>query len=166
MSREEAPDYEIAKVAASEITSSKDRVPLNVSFGLDNRCLKITGFSGQEAWGRWTNGNTASLRATCECDLTKRATNIVLKAGTYLVPGKVEHQRIIFRVNGSAPQTIVMNSMDKKDVVVAAPGNPANPSLLDIEMELPDATSPAQAGSSDDRLLGLAISSFSIVPKG
>ncbi|MBB3457291.1 hypothetical protein FHT86_005609 [Rhizobium sp. BK313] len=133
--------------------------------GTETDCLRLTGFSGSESWGRWTNGNNASLEATCECDLTKQATNIVLKAGTYLVPGKVERQRIIFRVNGSAPQTVDMNSMDKKDIVLAAPGDPANPSLLDVEMEFPDATSPARAGSSDDRLLGLAISSFSIVPK-
>jgi hypothetical protein len=128
-------------------------------------CIATTGFSGSESWGRWTDGNSASIKGTCQCDLTKQATTIVLKASTYLVPGKMEHQRIIFRVNGSAPQMVVMNSMDRKDIVLTAPGDPANPSLLNIEMELPDAGSPAQAGLSDSRLLGLAISSFLIVPK-
>jgi hypothetical protein len=82
-----------------------------------------------------------------------------------LIPGKVDHQRAIFRVNGAAAQTVDLNSMDKSDIAIDAPGDPTNPNYLDIEIELPDATGPSLAGSNDPRLLGLAISSFSIVPR-
>lgn len=159
MSREGSPDYEIVKVAASEITSSKDHIPLNVSFGLDNRCLKISGFSGQEAWGRWTDGKSASISLQCNCDLSKQKAHMTLNAGTFLVPGRVDRQRAIFHVNESPPQERVLDAMDKKDITIDIPPADGNPSRIDVKIELPDAASPP---AGDPRLLGLSVSSISL----
>ena len=88
---------------------------------------------------------------------------MVLSAGTFLIPGKVERQRAIFRVNGSAPQERVLNSMDKKDIVLDLPPATNDPALIDVKIELPDAASPSESGSTDTRKLGLSITNLKLI---
>lgn len=159
-----ARSYEVVNLPASQIKTRKIPLPLTVSYaGEDNKCLQISGFSSVEAWGRWTDGNSASIGALCECDLSKQKIKMVLKAGTYLIPGKLDRQRAIFRINGSAPQERVLNSMDINDIELDVPPADENPSLLDIKIELPDAASPTIAGAADPRVLGLSIASITLL---
>jgi hypothetical protein len=165
-SQDAAPIYEVVNHPASQVKIRQIAISSNVSFAGSNiKCLHISGFSGGEAWGRWTDGNSASIHANCMCDLSKQKAQMVLSAGTFLIPGKVERQRAIFRVNGSAPQERVLDSMDKKDIVLDLPTATDDHSLIDVKIELPDAASPSESGSTDTRKLGLSIAYLRLIDR-
>ncbi|MEX3916223.1 hypothetical protein AB4Y43_08285 [Paraburkholderia sp. BR10872] len=157
-SRQE-PSYSLSTGAPT--ISLRAAVPVGVDIPLsapDSSCFTLHGFSGAEPWGRWTDGKSASLELRCDCDLTKKNTKLVFSAGTYLLPGKVDRQRVNFIVNGSPVQSKILASMAKSEILLEAPPCVGEAGKISVKIELPDAISPP----GDSRVLGLSISSFAI----
>lgn len=155
------PEYTVNNLPSNKalipVHQVGDKVPLS-----KDSCLKLEGFSGGEPLGRWTDGKIASIEVRCVCDVSDNRKQIILHAGAYIVPGIAEHQRVIFRVNGSAPQERKLVSTEKVDIVLDVPADASDPNLVSIKIDLPDATSPVAAGLPDTRTLGLFIANLTI----
>lgn len=133
--------------------------------GPTSGCLLLTGFSGTEPWGTWTDGRQASIRARCACDLAGQPLQVVLRTGAFLIPGTLDRQRAVIRINGGAPQAQIFDTGEPHSIKFDIPPAAGDAGLIDIKIELPDATSPATAGAADTRVLGLSVVSLEFTQK-
>ena len=132
-----------------------------VSFADDiDACLTLTGFSGREAFGRWTDGRHASIRFTCVCDLSRENAEVDIMAGAFLDSG-TKAQTVFLRVNGSPEQRYDLVAPAPRHLIIKVPPG-VDGRTVDVEIDIPDAASPAVPDSQDKRVLGLSVVSFNL----
>jgi len=125
--------------------------PLEVSSG---HVIRGSGWSNEEAWGRWTSGYAATLNFKLDAPVAERAV-LELDAVAY-VEGSPSSQRVVLRINDQpyVEWNFTADSQRQLNRVAV----PAGVTSLKIEFQLPDARSPQQAGASGDtRILGLGL---------
>lgn len=111
------------------------------------------GWSGAEHWGRWTDGDRASLHYA----LAEPAAGDVLEFDVRsYVSGEPPRQRVAVRVNSQAqPDWVFTREIPRQIARIPVPDGATE---LEIEFGFPDARSPQQAGeSADPRLLGIGV---------
>lgn len=113
---------------------------------------------GVEGFGRWTTGSRAefiirSIPDVC-CDLS-----IHVGAVPFLVPGRLDHQRISLSVNNTMVGEWDLTTAAKVTMQSRIPRSAlAGADAIHLVFDLPDAVSPAAIGiGSDTRILGVGI---------
>jgi phosphoglycerol transferase len=115
----------------------------------------MSGVSGYEPWGRWTEGGTVVL----ELARTLPARFSLRIATATAMPDSL-HVPLGVRI-GDTRRTFVL---DREASVVEIPFAPATPARL-IEITIPDPRSPQELGiNTDARKLGIGLESIAIVP--
>lgn len=115
----------------------------------------IRGFGGHEEWGTWTDGHVAVMRfsITSSCEEILGIINGIVfndeqKIGIYI------NNKEVFSNDGFTGGTIEFTF-----------DNPGENSPIELRIELPNAISPADLGSSDTRVLGLGIQNMLFLEK-
>jgi len=118
--------------------------------------VTLEGFSGQEPFGRWTDGDVARLRFNRP--LPRR---FGLKFRGHAFAGN-DDKSVDVRVGGVSRRTLLLTAADADYAVDLESAWLAN----DIEFVIPHATSPRSLGQSEDaRRLGVAFSTIEILPR-
>jgi len=141
-------------------------------FKLDEKIVFITSSNNAEyvqGWGwsaaeenfTWTNGKMATLAFPVhdiKSDMIMR-----ISFSPFLIPGKLDQQRINVSVEGEQLGEWVLTKPGAQDIEFIIQKNLLKDSMLDISLEFPDAASPNKFGlSDDDRMLGIAVSSITL----
>lgn len=150
---------------ANPVTQSAPVIPSSppvdrIDFRLRDADPYIKGFwRDPNPDSRWSVGHHAEVAFTLS---EPGPTKLVITMGCYIVPGKIDKQRVQISLNG-APLTTLEISVGKTAVYsIPVPANQwtGGNSLV---FDLPDANTPRFAGQGDDpRLLGIAIQSIEI----
>jgi hypothetical protein len=112
------------------------------------------GWSGREACCRWSN----SGRAAIVFSLAKvSASRLEIRMGPFIVPGKVNEQRVEVELNGQRLNTLNLKEAEAKTYSVELPGHLLRERNV-LTLNLPDAESPSALKVSEDtRLLGINV---------
>lgn len=159
-----APGWRDCNSCAAVAMPSNDAVARNngVPVAASNRVTPgtggltlVSGWSGVEPWGVWTQGKEAVFDVL----VPKGARRIRLHANA-LVNGNLRIQRLQVRVGGGEPQSFELRSADANIVEIRLPDS-FNGGRANVHLMLPDATTPAAAGINEDtRILGLGLKSI------
>jgi hypothetical protein len=115
---------------------------------------RLTGFSGDEPTGRWTDGARATFSCRVADDQVGRPLRIAVTGQPFLPPG-VARQRVILTVDGARAEADFRPGRPLEPLEVSLRKAPRE---LMLTLELPDAVSPAQVGlSADARRLALFV---------
>ncbi len=116
----------------------------------------VTGFSGAESFGRWSDGFKASF--TCILPDSQRPKTIILSTQGFAPPG--HPQRILVSLNGAAPQEYQYGTGEEtRTIEIALPETVAQ--QVHILFSFPDAISPKELGMGDDtRKIGIGVRSI------
>jgi len=150
----------------------------HIQFGVGGSYLlyNAEGWSSPERGQTWTQGRTASLVlpvSGAESDI-----KLDVMISPFIVPGKVNAQRVNVFVNGRkvdtwdiARQSRIWGKKKRKGLFRARssiiPKNLLNNTELKITFDLPDAISPKEAGVSKDmRVLGIAFNTIVLTETG
>lgn len=151
------PSDRLSALAAAYIC--KDGVPLALWSRLkfsDPSAVCGNGWSGVEAWGRWTAGNHATLFYQLSANGERKVLELDARG---FVGGNLANQKIGISVNGkkSDEWEFTIQSSRKIERLELPQGLGA----VDIEFFIPNAKSPKDAGVSGDlRTLGLGIAAI------
>jgi hypothetical protein len=131
-----------------------------VQFDKPDNCLYTEGVSDHEPWGAWTESRHVRLAFQLanppQIDL-----GLTIKVQPFLFSGKIGHQRVVISVNGSHVFTEEISAPGPVDLSMQIPKQLVSTDMINITIELPNATSPASLSrSSDTRLLGLGLISL------
>ena len=157
-------EYGIRPIALRNLGKSAEDLSFGtkVQFSKEiSECLTLTGISGIESWGRWTDGYHAAISFRCHCG-DKHHLAVKLEAGAFLMPRLRDAQRVMVRVNGKDPIEFRLTSVEPRPLLIPIPPAPAD-KIIGITIDLPDAISPAAVGSADTRILGLSLRSLEII---
>ncbi len=127
---------------------------------VDNYALFESGWSGQEDWGRWTDGTNAELtiKVTSDVKGVKLRSNMfmpgdstfdlnILVNGTQVL--SESYTQPVSEINIPLPQEVINNL--------------ANNNIINIELQMPNVASPKELGLSEDsRKLGIGLKEFEI----
>lgn len=116
----------------------------------------IFGWSSPEKSFTRTNGKTASW----SFPLPEGKSDIVMKIKLqpFLVPGKLERQRMKVSIEGKEVYKLILTKTGVQDVEINIPRTLIKNPMLNIVISLPDAVSPDQHGlGNDGRQLGIAV---------
>lgn len=117
----------------------------------------ISGFSGSEDHGRWTDSKNAKFTCTIK---EKMPTKVKIHATPFLY-GSHNIQRLVVTIKSSVNEYILSNTSGWRNIEIALPASKAGEKMT-IDFHMPDAISPKQLGlSEDNRLLGIGIKSIS-----
>lgn len=112
-----------------------------------------------EGGGRWTLARQARLR--CPLPLDKSLRKIHFKAKALMM--HLDQQKFRISVNGQAAQEFVFNKNEPERLLTLSLP-PDSGTVLEMQLEMPEAISPKQAGiSGDTRILGLSLRSLHFV---
>jgi len=115
----------------------------------------LTGFSGPDVGGRWTDGTHASYTCKFPENISFLPNKIRLEMAAF-APG-LYRQRAIISVNGKYHQTVTLEKSDHTQIVTI-PLMQDIDEIISLGLELPDAKSPRDFKiGSDDRKLGVMI---------
>ncbi len=130
--------------------------PAEIDFtgkGNSNRFL-VSGFSGQEPWGRWTEGKIAEVACSLPKEVAKRPRKIRLHAGGYVGKGAAK-QQVDISINGKKAGAYSFSS-EQSEVEIKIPKG-KDPELR-ITFNIKNPSSPLSNGESgDERILGLGV---------
>jgi hypothetical protein len=122
-------------------------------------CLLGAGWSMPEEWGVWSIGHSAQLHLPIPED--DHPWVVLLTGHAFVGDGERQPSRLIFRLGTQVIAQLACGPAIASLAVefLAPPPADAGSTILDIEA--PDAVSPAQLGVSDDpRVLGIALTSI------
>lgn len=109
-----------------------------------------SGWSGPEPWGVWSNSQSGRLSlGAASLDYAKMKAPLLLITGRLYITPKAPTQRINVLVNGKPALGVVVNYPQTK-VTLAVPLPPGTDEAQELEIQTPDAISPAQLGYSGD----------------
>ena len=112
------------------------------------------GWSGRELAFRWTYGNSAAVVFALR---DSKPTVLRIKLGVFLVPGRLEEQRVNIALNGRQITTLRLREAEPREYSLVLPVELLREKNV-LSFNLPDAESPATFGLSDDaRLLGINV---------
>lgn len=142
--------------AMRELGKGRPRIGMT-SFDSQPNCV-LSGLSGAEPGGRWTDQRQARLQCPVPLIDGAPARSLTIDATPFL--NGVPLQRATITLNGGAPQTVRFAAGQPAPAIVL-PLPAGDNDKLDIMIDLPDAVSPQQLGlSGDPRQLGLMIKSL------
>lgn len=122
----------------------------------------LTGFWPQpNPDSRWTVANRVEIRLA---EKAPGPTTLTLITGCFLVPGKLDRQRVSVSANGKLLGTLELDNQSVRNYTLKVPAGvwTGNNKLV---LDLPDAESPVHLGAGkDDRQLALALQSIKIEP--
>ncbi len=156
----EAPPY-IVSLYKHNTKNLKSGSVIDFSEGGNSSDYLVYGWSHQEKYFRWTNGNNAGLLFSIS-NKPKDSLEIRLQGFGYLGNGKIKHQMVSISANNNF---VGYWEMKKEGVykVIVPPEFLANNETVLIDFELKDATAPATLlNSYDNRLLGIGIKKIEI----
>jgi hypothetical protein len=108
----------------------------------------LSGFSGAEDWGRWSDGSHATL--TCRAP---NATSARISLRAFSPDGR--RQTVLISVNDAPPQQFTLDG-SQQALTISLP--PLAAGKMKLRFDLPDAISPKEAGVGEDgRKLGIGI---------
>ncbi|MEA2204776.1 MAG: hypothetical protein QOE77_1552 [Blastocatellia bacterium] len=129
------------------------------------------GWSPGEPNARWTERGKAIVyfaldqpQIVTSRTSPSRAASLLLRMAPFLAAGKLDHQRVIIKMNGHELQTLTLATNETIEYSV-----PVGAGLLGIEnvlsLELPDAESPKRLGVGEDtRRLGVSVQWLQLDP--
>ena len=139
------PDFPAAKYELGTVLSFREEAPTANAY-----C--VSGFSYNEENFTWTEGAEAIMRFAIEP--TQADLKVILECGQYGAS-----QRVGVSVNGAPLTQLTIEKDGKHEFTI--PANMHEGDELELRFDLPDATSPQQAGENDDpRLLALRMVSI------
>lgn len=142
--------------AMRQLGRGRPRIGLSSLDGQPN--CTLSGMSGAEPGGRWTDQPQAQLHCPLPLIDGAPARSLTISADAFL--NGVAAQRVAIRLNDGAPATFRFVAGQPAPAIVL-PLPPARDGRLDIVIDLPDAVSPKQLGMSEDpRILGLMINAL------
>jgi hypothetical protein len=120
------------------------------------------GWGGREPFSHWTVRGQATLTFS----LPKIEASILrLRLAPFLVPGKLERQRVEVQLNDRPIASWTLSDQAARDIEIALPGSVLRNKNV-LAFNLPDAAYPKSLNVSDDmRLLGVNVQWIEIVPK-
>lgn len=119
------------------------------------------GWSERERLFRWTERGTASLTFGLR---TVTPNLLRLHMAPFLVPGKLDRQRLEVQLNDQAIASLTLSEATPRDYEIALPVSALRNHNV-LTFKLPDAASPQSLGVSEDtRLLGISVQWLEIVP--
>jgi len=123
-----------------------------------NRRVLLSGWSGPESWGVWSDGTEAKLGFVVS-GLTGKTAKIVISGGPFIIAGKLPQQKIEVWSSNIKLADIVLTTGTKE---FSVPLNVANGDTVVLRLLLPNATAPKdlQIGNIDTRKLAFAITSI------
>jgi SAM-dependent methyltransferase len=121
--------------------------------------LSMSGFSGPEKRGRWTDGPKASLSFALPADLQQRDIAIKIDALAFTWRDQLPEQRVEIAVNGGpAASWILTDAQPRRRAFVVDRTSLVASRLVEVEFSIPTCKSPASLGVNEDRrLLGVMI---------
>ena len=145
-------------------TPALDRDYFVNDIDIDGAKLLSSGWSNQEPWGTWSNGNKASIIFI----IPDHASELVLTAHPFITENH-KSQRVIIKTK---KDVIVFDDVMKTRNDIRIPlddrvmENIQNLAIAELSFEFPDAASPASVGfNGDERVLGLGLEHWKIVSK-
>jgi lysophospholipase L1-like esterase len=118
------------------------------------------GWSRVEGAFRWTEGPAAEVFFALPAD---QPAQLRLRLHPFLVPGRLDAQRVALSLNGVALRTLRLTIPDPRDHELELPAAAVRRENV-LRLELPDAASPASLGASADaRVLAAAVESLTRV---
>ena len=123
-----------------------------------------------EGWGQpeesytWNNGKQA--RIVLPVSTTKSGASLTMSLAGYLVPGKVDRQRVRVLINHKlAGEWLVTNpGLREQTLMIPREYFAGSPELV-ITLEMPEAVSPASVGTgADERQLAIALAWLRVAP--
>ncbi|PZM14872.1 DUF7024 domain-containing protein [Rhizobium tubonense] len=133
-----------------------------VQFSKPDSCLYTEGVSDNEPWGSWTENRNVRL-AFHLSNPPDHDLRLTMKVRPFLSAGKVDRQRVDISLSGSPLFQATLSAADPISLSMQIPRQRLPANMVDIRIELPDATTPASVSeSSDTRLLGLGLISLEV----
>jgi hypothetical protein len=118
------------------------------------------GWSIPETESRWTSGSHATTIFAVD---EVRPFTLKLKMAPFLVPGKLDEQRVKIRYNGTVLTTLSMRDTQLADFSIVLPATLSYRQNI-IEFDIPGAAVPASLGQGEDqRQLGIRVASIELV---
>jgi hypothetical protein len=144
--------------ACFDQTRKIPQTKLDFALQIDNALCNITGFSGPEPFGRWSDQKEASIDCVVPLINGKAPTKLVLDTGAFL--DKVVLQRSVITLDGAAVAEYRYDAQHPKNII-HIPLTDLKDNRIRLHFTFPDATSPTALGlGQDDRLLGISIKSI------
>jgi|GEM_PF-6495240 len=121
--------------------------------------LFVTGLSGPEKMGRWTNGPSATMAFKLPCTKGHHVL-LTLEFGAFTKPGTLDQQIVLVTANGiQVEEWTVPDGFARKRSIVLEAGTLKKDRLVSLELSLPRCASPAELNVGPDRRrLGIQIS--------
>jgi hypothetical protein len=119
----------------------------------------LSGWSGQEDWGTWSDGNKAELRLY----LSEGVSRLEFLFSALVTPSHPE-QKVIVKVNGNYLKTEVFNQPSDNILLLDIPDDiKEGGGVIEMEFELPNAATPKSLGiNNDNRLLAIGLISMEV----
>lgn len=133
-----------------EVSQARFQCPQIIDFSKQGNLpdLALSGFSGAEDWGRWSDGAHATL--TCRAP---DATSVRISLTTFSPGGR--RQNVLVSVNGAVSQQFTLDGT-QQTLSIQLP--PLAGGQMSLRFDLPDAISPKEAGVGEDaRRLGIGV---------
>jgi hypothetical protein len=130
-------------------------LPLEISFekNQSHKSIRKSGWSKPESNATWTDGKIATLQIPLQ--ETDKELIIEFSAKPFLSSGKVDSQPVIIRANGNNIGELIIDHSGEYSVIIP---NKYLSDIVNIELMIPNATSPYEQGvSNDTRTLGIAV---------
>ena len=119
--------------------------------------LNTAGLSGQEWFGRWSDGHKVVLEVPV--DMTWKGLLLKIKGEPY-TPQGITSQQMSFSVHGSKVKELSVAS--ESEIVIHFHREMFDDNRLELIIDLPDAVSPSKFGSADTRILGFAFHTLEV----
>lgn len=134
-----------------------------IDFSSDSDCFGSMGLGGQEAWGRWTVGKSAKIAMGIDIE-PNLSVSVKLVVQPFLVEGVLSTQKVVFVINGILRSEVVLQRSDAVEIILPISQEVAEEGAIEIEMSLPNATSPAAMSISEDtRELAIGLLSMELI---
>lgn len=119
--------------------------------------LRTEGLSGQESWGRWSDGHKVVL----DIPVNMKWEGVELKIkGAPFIPQGMTSQRMSFSVHGSKVKELSVAS--ESEITIHLNRAMFDDSRVELIIDLPDAVSPSKFGSTDTRVLGFGFDTLEV----
>jgi hypothetical protein len=137
-----------------------------IEFGMEGNADPFTGrgWAAPLSNGQWSDGDRAQL--TLQVDAPGEDVDFLLAMRPFLVPGKLERQRVRILVNGADLITLDLTEPKAKLYKLTIPGQMLESNEVELTFVLPDAAIPDKLGvSGDKRKLGVSVISVCLFPQ-
>ncbi len=153
---------EAALLADLEGTHPETWIDLQFCQGGNATEFVSEGWAGPNETFTWTLGYQSSISVPTPKE--QRNFRLTIRALPFIVPKHVEHQRLVVMINQRFAGYFVLSSPDEQTLILDLPWQMLSGRIVTtFAFQMPDATSPAEAGlSGDTQTLGVAFAALTI----